>query len=253
MADEIRERVLELDGRELPYRLVRRRGRRQVTLQLEPRVGLSVLAPRRLPLREVDAVLEREQDWLRRRLAALRDWEAAHPPRRFVDGETLSLLGERWRLCVREERGRRRPTLRHDSRPDGPGEIILHMPAGLCDEPRREAARRCLESWYRRLAKRLLAARIERWQRAVGKKPHSVSIRDNRSRWGSCSDAGRLSFNWQIVMAPPAVLDYLVVHELCHLVHGDHSPAFWRLVGGILPGYKVPRAWLRREGETLYL
>ena len=79
----------------------------------------------------------------------------------------------------------------------------------------------------------------------------SIQIRDQRTRWGSCSPRGTLTFNWRLVLAPHAVLDYVVVHELCHLREANHGPAFWRLVEQARPGYKVPRAWLRRHGHEL--
>jgi predicted metal-dependent hydrolase len=79
----------------------------------------------------------------------------------------------------------------------------------------------------------------------------AIQIRDQRTRWGSCSPRGTLTFNWRLVLAPPAVLDYVVVHELCHLREANHGPGFWRLLQDTRPGYKAPRAWLRRHGHEL--
>jgi predicted metal-dependent hydrolase len=85
----------------------------------------------------------------------------------------------------------------------------------------------------------------------LGLRYASIQIRDQRTRWGSCSPRGTLTFNWRLVLAPHAVLDYVVVHELCHLREPNHGPGFWRLVEQARPGYKVPRAWLRRHGHEL--
>lgn len=250
---EIRERSFALDDQEIHYRLVRRSGRRSLTMELEPREGLSVLAPRRLPMREVNAFLNREQDWLRRRLAEVAVWERAHPPRAFDDGDLLPLLGESWTLTLIEEPGRRQPRVERELSATGPGRIRLWLQAGLGPELRRETAARSLERWYRRLARALLSARVEHWQARLGRRPAGLAVRDTRSRWGSCSATGKLSFCWRIVMAPPAVLDYLVVHELCHLVHPDHSPRFWAQVECLLPDYVQHRHWLRDRGSELYL
>lgn len=252
-AVEVRERVFTLDGEALPYRLERRRGRRRVTLQLEPREGLRVLAPRRLALRQVESVLRQEAAWLRRRLAEVRRWEAAHPPRRYASGETLPLLGEAWPLEVSEDAGRRRASVTRTRRDGGPGVIRLRLPAGLPAGERRALARRTLEAWYRRLARRLLEKRAAHWSGRLGVAVAAISVRDPRTRWGSCSSTGRMSFSWRLAMAPPAVLDYLVVHELAHRVHADHSPAFWRLVETHAPRAKRLRAWLRERGPELYL
>ncbi|MBN2171489.1 MAG: M48 family metallopeptidase [Candidatus Krumholzibacteriota bacterium] len=252
-AVEISERVVHLDGEALAYRLERRRGRRHVTLQLEPRAGLRVLAPKRLALKQVESVLRQETAWLRRRLAEVRRWEAAHPPRRFASGETLPLLGEDWPLEAREEAGRRRASVTRTRRDGGPGRIRLRLPAGLPEAERADLARHTLEAWYRRLARRLIERRASYWSERLGVEVAAISVRDQRTRWGSCSSTGRLSFSWRIAMAPPAVLDYLVVHELAHRVHADHSPAFWRLVEKHAPRATRARAWLRERGPELYL
>jgi predicted metal-dependent hydrolase len=246
-------RQILIDGAELPYVLVRRRGRRRLTLTVEPRHGLRVLAPPRLSLREIESFIARERDWLRQRLEEAAAWERAHPLRRFADGETLLLLGERWTLRVREEIGRRRPRVQRSARFEGPGTITLRLPEGLPPAQRREAAATALERWYRRLARELLSARVAHWSAATGLAPGRLSVRDTTSRWGSCSSRGHLSFNWKIVMAPPPVVDYLVVHELCHLRHLDHSPRFWALVARHCPDYERARRWLRRRGRELYL
>jgi predicted metal-dependent hydrolase len=250
---EIRERIWDLDGEVLPYRLERRRGRRRVTLQFDPELGLCVQTPRRLPLREVDRVLREEAEWIRRQLAEHRRWREAHPPRRYVAGEALPLLGESWQLALHEIPGRRRVTVRRERRGDAPGRIHLFLPAGLGETERIDASRRSLERWYQRLARGLIEARLARWAPTVGVTVNRITLRDMKTRWGSSGSNGNLSFNWKIVMAPPAVVDYLVVHELCHLVHADHSPAFWRLVESHLPDSRWRRAWLKREGRNLYL
>ena len=253
MITEIRERVLLLDGVEIPYRLVRRRGRKRLTMKLIPREGLTVHAPPRCPLKEVDAFLAREADWLRLGLQELRQWEEDHPRRRFVSGETLFLLGESWPLLVIEREGGVRARVRSRSLRGSPGEVELLLPAGLAADERESLARSVLERWYRRLARRLLEERVAHWEPRIGVSSTGLSIRDNRSRWGSCSESGGLSFTWKIVMAPPEVVDYLVVHELCHIRHLDHSPLFWDLVAEHVSGHSRLRAWLRKEGNGLYL
>lgn len=80
-----------------------------------------------------------------------------------------------------------------------------------------------------------------------------ITVRDQKTRWGSCSGKGTLSFNWRLMLAPPAVLDYVVVHELCHLTHMDHSKAFWALVESVCPDYRVHRKWLKEHGQELIL
>ena len=105
--------------------------------------------------------------------------------------------------------------------------------------------------WYRREARRRIGS-IAAWEGGrLGLRPQSLAIRDQRTRWGSCSSRGVLSFNWRLVLAPSPVLRYVVVHELCHLREPNHSRAFWSLLGDALPGFEAERAWLRRHGHEL--
>ncbi len=240
MSVDIREGVFELDGRDVPFRLERRKGRRKVSILVEPRAGLILRTPRRFPLREVEETLRGEEDWIRDKLIWRQDWLDRHPERRFVSGETLPLLGEDWTLEIHRDPGRRR------------ARILAKDGVIRVDLPRQADARHVLEAWMRRLARRIVIARVKHWSARVGKRPRKVALRDTRSRWGSCSSAGNLSFNWKLIMAPPEALDYVVVHELCHFVHLDHSPAFWTLVKRYLPEYERPRRWLSDEGSRLY-
>ena len=107
------------------------------------------------------------------------------------------------------------------------------------------------EAEGRREARAVVTEVAEAEARRLGVTYTAIQIRDQRTRWGSCSPRGTLTFNWRLVLAPYAVLDYVVVHELCHLREANHGPGFWHLVAQARPGYKVPRAWLRRHGHEL--
>ena len=107
------------------------------------------------------------------------------------------------------------------------------------------------ESEARRAARELVTMLCEEEAEALGVRWSRIEIRDQRSRWGSCSTRGTLSFNWRLVLAPFEVLDYVVVHELCHLREPNHSPRFWALVAGRRPDWSASRDWLREHGEEL--
>lgn len=115
------------------------------------------------------------------------------------------------------------------------------------------AATAAVERWYRREARAQVAQLVTREACALGVEPVSVSIRDQRTRWGSCSARRTLSFSWRLVLAPFDVLEYVAVHELCHLIRPDHSPAFWRLVGDRRPTWRDEAGWLRLHGHALQL
>ena len=117
--------------------------------------------------------------------------------------------------------------------------------------PRPLPGARSLERWYREQARALTAAVAAREAARLRVTYRSLAIRDQRTRWGSCSPTGALSFNWRLVLAPADVLAYVVAHELCHRLRPDHSPAFWELLGEARPTFRRERAWLRRHGAEL--
>lgn len=163
------------------------------------------------------------------------------------------------------------------------GEITLRLPLGTSEEQirrllsdkrhwlithylevRERAARRpvsdltdsqraALEKRYIEAAREYFPKRVSYFLPLTGGSFQRITIRDQKTRWGSCSARGTLSFNWRLMLAPPAVLDYVVVHELCHLTHMNHSAAFWDLVESVCPDYRIHRKWLKEHGQELVL
>ncbi len=109
------------------------------------------------------------------------------------------------------------------------------------------------EHRYRKSARQIFEKRVAFYHAVTGGLYTSITVRDQRSRWGSCSSRGTLSFNYRLVFAPPKVLDYVVVHELCHLTHMNHSKDFWDMVASVMPDYKDCKNWLKEHGNELTL
>ena len=116
-----------------------------------------------------------------------------------------------------------------------------------------EIQRKALESRYKEAARSYIPKRAAYYNTITGGTYKRISIRDQKTRWGSCSSKGTLSFNWRLMLAPPAILDYVVVHELCHLTHMNHSKAFWQAVEAAYPDYRNARKWLKEHGRELVL
>lgn len=119
-----------------------------------------------------------------------------------------------------------------------------------------EPERRRLEAMerrYRKDARTKFETRVAHYIQITGGHYTSITIRDQKSRWGSCSSSGTLSFNYRLIFAPPIILDYVVVHELCHLTHMNHSRDFWNMVAAVMPDYQIHRQWLRDHGHELTL
>jgi predicted metal-dependent hydrolase len=210
---------------------VRRSARsRRVRVAVDPERGVEVVLPRRAPAREAERAVAELRPWIERRLREVEATRAAVAAR----GDTVPYLGAALRLVP--EPGRTRVHRCGDD---------LLVPGG---DPRP-----ALERWYRRMARAEIAPRLDAAVADLGAGYTALTIRNQRTRWGSCSTTGAMSFNWRLLLAPEEVLDYVVWHEACHLVVMDHSPRFWALVGRHLPGYAEPRRWLRRHGGTLVL
>ena len=210
---------------------VRRSARaRRVRVSVDAERGVEVVLPQRAPDRAAGAAIRELRPWIERRL---RDLEQVRATVAARDG-TVPYLGDE--LLLVPEPGRTRVHRRGD---------VLRVPEG--------DAAPALERWYRRQAKAEIAPRLDRAVAALGTRYTGLTIRNQRTRWGSCSSTGAMSFNWRLLLAPEDVLDYVVWHEACHLVHMDHSPRFWGLVARHVPDYEAPRRWLRRHGGTLVL
>lgn len=110
-----------------------------------------------------------------------------------------------------------------------------------------------LEKRYRSAARTRFEQRCAHYRPLTGGSYSSITVRDQKTRWGSCSSRGTLSFNYRLIFAPPEILDYVVVHELCHLTHMNHSKDFWNKVGSVMPDYKIRRNWLKEHGRELSL
>ena len=128
------------------------------------------------------------------------------------------------------------------------GRLVVSVPRGNKSPP---VVSRAVSGWFMTRAEGKIKEKVERYAEQVGKSPKSVGIKSFKSRWGSCSVHGDLTFNWKIIIAPNRIVDYVVVHELCHLIHHDHSPKFWRSVEQVLPDYLESKEWLREFGRTL--
>lgn len=210
--------------------------RRTIALVIERDGTLTVRAPLRMAEAEVRRFVEAKSDWIKRKQAEAA--KEAVVPHQFVDGEHFPFLGKAFPL-----------RLVPDLRPA----LVMDGECFRLSRSRQSDARALLVAWYRAQARKSIAERLEYFACSHNIKPTGLRISSARTRWGSCSRAGRLSFTWRLVMAPPEVVDYVIVHELAHLREMNHSRAFWELVEAMLPDYKQRRTWLKKNGILLQL
>jgi len=236
---ELSTRQVWLGGRPVSYTIRASRRARRVSLTIRPDTGLVVTAPPGCPQAAIDAFLVSSERWIRRqteRLASV----AERLPRRWPYGSTLPYRGRDYPVVLTAQPRRAARVRLHE------GQLVVEMA-----RPGLEGARRVLRRWYIEEATRCLRARADALGEHLGIAWRRLRVRDQRRRWGSCSVAGNLSFNYRLVMAPPEVLDYVVIHELMHRRQLNHSRRFWALVAEHCPGYRGAIAWLKTYGPYL--
>ena len=225
---------------------VRRSNRRKKTVQITvDGGGVQVAAPIATPDGELRAIVRKRAPWILNH-ASERVLQAA--PKRFVSGETLPYLGRNVRLLV-ESAEVRSPKVWFDH-----WRFRVAVPNTLGDDVRYERVRRAVVTWYRDRAAARLPAVVERWWPRLGRGEMSpILVRDQRQRWGSCAPDGTLRFNWRAMMLKPALIEYIVVHELAHLTHRNHSSDYWSLLAKAMPDAQQRRKSLREAGQLLPL
>lgn len=226
---------------DINYHLLPGTDRKTTDIVIERDGQVVVRPPARLSQEQVDELVARKRFWIYRNLAEWRDLNATAVVREWVNGEAFLYLGRSYRLSLQADQ-----------------ECDLKLKEGrfclnrkLIDEFGVSAAKKAFEAFYATKASRRINERVAYFAPKVGVKPKSVSITNLAYRWASCSKDGRLQFNWKCMMAPPKVIDYVIVHELCHMHIRDHSDAFWNEVDKILPDYLERKNWLKKHGAAL--
>ena len=222
---------------------------RRLRLTVRDDGAVVVTLPLRAPMRAADEFVASRAAWIGRHRARLAAERERHQARGGIgDGGWLEYAGVPHRLEVRDlPAERRRSRVEHDEAAEGADPLIR---AWLAPGDRRTLVA-VLEVWLRNEARAAIERRIAARVPQLGVRPVAVAVRDQRSRWGSASRHGRLSFSWRLILAPPAVLDYVVVHELAHLAEFGHTARFWHLVRDVLPDADRARRWLREHVREL--
>jgi predicted metal-dependent hydrolase len=217
-------------GTPFEFRVRRSPRARRVRVSVDGSGEVEVVLPKRAPERAAAQAVRELTPWIerRRRTLARAAAEVARP------AGTLPYLGRDLRLVPQP--GRERVHRRGD-------ELLV---------PKRDAGA-AIERWYRRQARAEIGPRLDAATARAGTSYTGLTIRGQKTRWASCSTTGHMSFNWRLLLAPEAVLDYVVEHEVCHLERMDHSPRFWALLESRVPDWREHARWLRRYGPTLVL
>ena len=224
----------------VPYRIIRSpRRKRTLSLSIESGTTVRVAAPLRTSRGIIEAFICNRAPWIARHLTEARPVVAVPP--QFVDGARMTYLGYSCLLCVTQ----------HDLAVAAcrlaPRRFLVNIGGGRLEgETLRQEVRLEIMLWLKKRAQTKLQRRLDLWARRLGVCYQRLVISNPRQRWGSCSARNVIRLNWRLIMAPLPLIDYVVAHELCHVVHKNHGPGFWHMLATVMPDYQNRRRQLRK-------
>lgn len=210
---------------------------------------IEVVAPLKVSERRIQAFVQTQQDWIKnalKRVTAKTRATARLAPSQYIDGARIPYLGRQ--LALQISTGKTK-TVRIELQDDGL--LCVRLPAGIAEEQSSMLIQEALIRWMKAQAKHHTQQLIDLHAPRFALFPRSIRIKTQKSRWGSCGPNNDINLNWLLMLAPPTMLEYVVIHELCHIKHKNHSQAFWQLVAEHLPDYRQRRLWLKQHGASL--
>lgn len=226
----------------VPFRVIRSK-RSTADIVVERDGEVVVRAPDWVDDEQVERIVESKHYWIYKALAEWRDLNATRRVREYKNGEGFLYLGRAYRLSLVEDA--EAPVLLKNGR--------LQVDRSLASKQDAEPAKQALQAYYAERGQAWIDKRVAYFLPKVGVTAQQVDVRDLGNRWASCTSSGRLAFHWKCMMAPAKIIDYIIVHELCHLHHRDHNDAFWNEVDKVLSDYRERKEWLRVNGAAMDL
>ena len=216
-------------------------GRRKTVALKVSHNGVSIHIPATLPLSTASAFVIQKTQWIQKKLHQQLNRPLAIA-RQFIDGECYLYMGVDYPLSIITDKN-------IQNKIDFDGEHISFVGSENTSTPK--IIRAELINWYHRQATSHLQQKTLYFSDIIGVMPRSITVKNYKARWGSCNSRSDIQYNWKIIMAPADIIDYIIIHELCHIQHHNHSPAFWQCVKHYYPDYKSARLWLKNNGYKL--
>lgn len=235
---------LEFNKRRLNYTVVRS-NRKTIGISVKIDGNVKISAPLYIGEEEIREIVKEKAGWIYKKLIEIDAIKLNTISKEFRSGEKYFYIGKEYILkVINKNQDMAWATLLDDY-------IFIYIPYGLAFENQKQLIKETLIKWYKERFSEIAKERIYKYSKDLDVKPINVAIRDQKTRWGSCSSKGNINLNWRLIMAPIDIIDYVIVHELCHLVHMNHSSDFWDLVGYVVPDYKERKKWLKENGYKL--
>lgn len=237
--------TVTLKSKEILYRILISSIRETIGIEVTMDNGVMIRTPPNTEDITIQRFLQDKEDWILKKLDKFNEIENHPHPKEFVAGERLSYIGRSYRLHVKSY-DKKRIKFSFSK-----GKFLLYIPKNK--ERDNSKIREKVVEWYKIQAAKKLQERVDYLAPKIGKSPSNVKVREFKSRWGTCQDDDSIDFNWRIIMAPMSIIDYVIVHELSHLVTRDHSKNFWSKLSAIIVDHEKRKEWLRVNGPTLTL
>lgn len=235
---------VEIKDNKVAYAVVKTK-RKTIGIIVDMNGEVKVSAPLRISEKQIKEVVQKKADWIVKKVNEVIERNSNLVSRQFVSGEKFLYLGKEYTLeIVERDLGKVEVLMQEDT-------VVVYISQGLSEESRKQAIKEALIKLYRQRFAETVKERIEKYSLQLKATPCKVVIKDQKTRWGSCSKKGNINLNWRLIMAPIDIIDYVVVHELCHLKVMNHSKDFWNLVESIQPNYHESRKWLNVNGNRL--
>lgn len=227
---------MNINGLEID--IIRSGRRKTISINIERNGSVNVRVPNELPDDQIQAILAGKEYEIHKRITSWKELNKAHITRKFTDGQSFLYLGKSYNLKI----------VKDQKQP-----LLLKGSLFLLSENSLTKAEQTFIHFYKVRGKPLINERIAHFQSYISRQPNQVKILDIKTRWASCTPSGNLNFHWKCLMAPPQILDYLIAHELVHLLHHNHSRAFWDQLSILIPDYQTHIEWLQHNGVKLTL
>jgi len=237
---------IKLKDQKYEFKIIRS-SRKTIGIIINADRELIVRSPNKTSIKKLKSLLKEKEDWILKKFEKMAEIKAPPADKDFINGDTLLYLGREYELKIKAELSLKEMEVKL-----GENEIIIKYPVELKNKKKRKRKiREFLINWYRSQAKVTINKLINLHKNKLNVEPNNIVIKKQKKRWGSCSSKHNLNFNWKIIMAPLSVIEYLVVHELVHLIHPNHSKDFWETLALLIPDYKDKKEWLRINGRRL--
>lgn len=221
--------------KDVEYELLRR-NRKTSSLIVERDGKVKLIVPKDLSIQKIEELLEGKRYWIHSKKAEWEDLNASRVNRQFRSGQGFLYLGSSYRLEVTEKTDE---------------DLKLYRGRFYLRKSKLYEADELFKVFYKEKGLKKIQERIELYKKQMGVNPKNIRMMELKNRWASCSDEGNLNFHWKCILAPITIIDYIVVHELTHLIYKDHSDEFWNTVDKVIPDYLKRKQWLRDKGASL--